>query len=214
MPEGVHSSMDNDEMLRVINDNKKQSNKLIGNAIEKSWIGYANAMELKFQEKHNPEFRTIITMDHLRKALKNLTLAEKIAALYFITGYTRDVLYSQVMYGSTHQNTVEDYVLHNFNATFSNARTKMKPGRKTCLGILYGQVYNRCKHRLQKAILPKHLTMGVTKHVDNQDANWKRPKHIYFVESAVATDTSTTRVQSTKVSTGEQKSSNSKTTHN
>jgi hypothetical protein len=200
LPEDSRGKKNTEEMLHVMNENKQQSNRLIGSAIEKSWIGYAQAMKLKYQEKPNPELRTIITMDHLRQALKNLTLSERIAALYFITGYTRDVLYSQVMYGSTHQNTVEDYVMHHFNAHFSITRTQMKPGRKTCLGILYGQVHNRCKHRLQKAVLPKHITMGVTKQVDNRDANWKRPKHIYYVETSVTTETNTTRVEAKKVS--------------
>jgi hypothetical protein len=121
---------------------------------------------------------------------------DQVAAMYFITGYTRDVIYKQVIWGATHQDAVEDYVMATMGARFSTNRSDMKAGHKTCVGILYGQVYNK----LLRATLPPHVSLAVGRHGVPQKSNWKRPKEIYFVHTTVATSSEVTRIESQMVS--------------
>ena len=100
-------------------------------------------MGLKYQAPNTPESRQIVTISDLRQALRDLPESEIPGAVYFITGYTRDILYSQVLWGITHQSAVEDYVMERMNACFSTTRANMLPGNKTCVAQLYGQIYNR-----------------------------------------------------------------------
>jgi hypothetical protein len=134
LPAGSHSTADTALLLTQINRDKQMTTSIISLAIDGSWIGYANAMGLVFQEPFTPEHRQIVTMGDLRMALKQMTLADRLAALYFLTGYTRDVLYSQVLWGVSHQDAVEDYVMEMLGASFSTSRSDMKPGHKTCVG--------------------------------------------------------------------------------
>jgi hypothetical protein len=79
-------------------------------------------MGLVYREYNTPESRQILTIRDLRLSLKQLVL--KLAALYFITGYARDVIHGQVMWGATHQMTVEDYVMDTLNARFAISRNQ------------------------------------------------------------------------------------------
>ena len=188
-------------MLNRIEQEKHQARNLIVTAIEDSWIGYANAMGLVFHEFHTPESRQITTMKDLRTALKQLPNCKKLAALYFMTGYTRDVLYPQVLWGETHQTAVEDYVMDAMNATFATSRTDMQHGHKTCVGQLYGQLYNKKKHKLQRSILPSHLALAVGRHGVPKPTHWKRHKAIYFVLTTLTDTTNdTAKVESKLVS--------------
>jgi hypothetical protein len=93
-----------------------------------------------------PESRQLSSMTDLQSAIKDIPKMEDLmSALYFLTSYTRDVLYLQVMWGGTHQAAVEDYVMERMRATFTTPRTKMQPGTKRCVRQLYRQVYNKKK---------------------------------------------------------------------
>jgi hypothetical protein len=205
MDTGSRSTAESTMVLHQIDRDKKQSACLIIMAIEGSWIGYANAMGLVYQETHHTESRQIVTLRDLRYALSQLILPERLAALYFITGYTRDVLYQQVLWGASHQEAVEDYVMDKMNATFAINRSDMKPGHKTCMGILYGQLYNRRKQKLHKSILPNHVALAVGRHGYPQPLHWKRPKTVYFVHTGITSNrelpTTTHTVESQMVST-------------
>jgi hypothetical protein len=159
----------------------------VGDAIDGSWIGYANAMGLTYQERNTPESRQIVTTNDLRQALQALPTSEKPAALYFLTGYTRDVLYSQVLWGLTHQAAVEDYAMARMNARFSTPRANMQAGHKTCVAQLYGQIYNRKRMKLQRAVLPQNITLAVGRYGEIANKNWKRPKHMFFVNTTTTT---------------------------
>jgi hypothetical protein len=200
---GSHSTAEAEMLLIQINRDRLQATSLITTAIECSWIGYANAMGLVFQETKTFEKRPIVTMANLRQALRHLSLTERHTAVYFLTGYTRDVLYSQVMWGTTHQLAVEDYVLMKLNATFAISRSAMKPGHKTCVGLLYAQIYNHKKQKMQRAVLPSHMTIAVGMMQGKSNTpNWKQPKEIYFVHTRTNAGNNTTLTISEKVRKG------------
>jgi hypothetical protein len=183
------STSETELVLNQIDREKKQVSILIGMAIEGSWVGYANAMGLVYRERDTPESRQIVTMGDLRLAIKQLALSDRMAALYFLTGFTRDVIYQQVLWGASHQAAVEDCVMERMGARFATPRWDMTPGHKTCVGILYGKLYNHRKQRLFRAILPVHITVAVCKQQVSQSTHWKRPKTAYFVhETKTTTD--------------------------
>jgi hypothetical protein len=72
---------------------------MIRTAIEGSWIAYANGMGLKYHEYKATESSQINTMGDLRIALRQLVPRERLEAVNFVTGYARDVLHPQVMWG-------------------------------------------------------------------------------------------------------------------
>ena len=183
------STAETELVLRQIDREKKQVALFIGMAIDGSWVGYANAMGLEYRERDTPESRQIVTMSDLRVAIKQLALSDRMAALYFITGFTRDVVYQQVLWGASHQAAVEDCVMERMGARFATPRWDMTPGHKTCVGILYGKMYNHRKQRLFRSILPVHITVAVCKQQVAQSTHWKRPKTAYFVhETKTTTD--------------------------
>jgi hypothetical protein len=195
MVRGSHSSAETAALLVCIDRDKSQCTNMIRKAIVGSWIGYANAMGIVYQQPNTPESRQIVSMDDLRYALRILPPTERIAALYFITGYTRDVLYKEILLGISHQEAVEDYVMHMMGAKFAIRRSDMKAGHKTCVGILYGKVYNNHKQKLMRAILPKNVNLAVGRHGMTQANHWKRPKQFYFVHTSMeGGDTSSQQV--------------------
>jgi hypothetical protein len=200
MPPGTRSTLAAETVLSQINRDKCASTRIIGVAVEGSWCGYANAMGLVYHETGAPEGRQINTMNDLRYALKKLSLSERLAALYFLTGYTRDVLYSQVLWGASHQDAVEDYLMNQLNARFATSRQDMRAGHKTCVGQLYGQIYNQRKQKLYRATLPCNVALAVGDG-DPKHVNWKRPKEIYFVQTTNTTMEGGTKVISQKAST-------------
>lgn len=182
---GSRSTSDTDNLLKQIDGDKQQTRSLIVTAIEGSWIGYATTMGLVYQDANTTENRQLTSMTDLRSALKKLTVETRIAALYFLTSYTRDVLYSQVMWGGTHQAAVEDYVMERMSARFTTPRTEMQAGTKTCVGQLYGQVYNQKKQKLYGATLPPGITLAVSSHGVKPRTHWKRPKEVYFIHTCI-----------------------------
>lgn len=199
MADGTHGTAAATNVLHQINDEKAQASAIIGRAIEGSWVGYANAMGLLFGEKKTYETRHIVTMQDLRVTLRQLCETDRLAAFYFITLYTRDVLYSQVLWGTNHQAAVEDYVMMTMNATFAIPRTDMTAGQKTCVGSLYAQIYNRKKQTLHKAVIPDNVTVAVGMNGRSQSPNWKRPKATYFIHTAEQTTDNTTMHMTKKV---------------
>jgi hypothetical protein len=195
---GSHRTADTENMLIQIERDKKQCTSLIGNAIEGSWIGYANAMGLVYHPPNTPESRCIVSMSDLRSALKLLAVMDMVAAVYFITGYTRDVLYKQVLWGGSHQEAVEDYVMAMMSAKFSTHRLSMQAGHKTCVGILYGKIYNHKKQKLSRALIKSPMSLGVARNGVIQPTHWKRPKDIYFVHTS-STNTGADAIIATKM---------------
>lgn len=177
----THSSEETQARLLVIDREKTHASRLINQAIAGSWIGYANAMGLVYREKNSHETRKIITMRDLRLAFQDMNDEKCIAAVYFLTGFTRDVLHPQVLYGSTHQVAVEDYVMDTLNATFETKRSEMKPGHKTCVSQLYSQLYNSKHQKLKKQLLPQNVSVAVEGNGYVTPSHWKRPKTHYFV---------------------------------
>jgi hypothetical protein len=104
---GLHSTAETAALLTHIDRNKQMTTSLVSIAIDGSWIGYANAMRLKFQEPNTPGYKQIVTISDLHGALSSYNLWDRLAALYFLPGYTHDVLYLQVFWEATHQDTVE-----------------------------------------------------------------------------------------------------------
>ena len=196
---GTHSTAAATTLLSQINNEKVQAGAIISTAIDGSWIGYANAMGLTFQEPQTYETRQIVTMQDLRVALHRLSEEDRLAALYFITGYTRDVLYSQVIWGTTHQAAVKDYVLLSLNARFATSRTDMTAGHKSCVGLLYAQIYNRKKQTLQKTVSPANIQVSIGMNGRSIPRSCKRPKELYFVHTAEDTKDNTTMHLSKKV---------------
>jgi hypothetical protein len=182
---GSRSTADTAVLLRQIDCDKGQTRSLIVTAIEGSWIGYATTMGLVYRDSNTVESRQISSMMDLRWALKELTIQDRLAALYFLTSYTRDVLYSQVMWGGTHQAAVEDYVMERMGARFETSRNEMQPGTKTCVGQLYGQVYNQKKHKLYGSTLPPGMTIAIGCLGVKPRPHWKRPKEIYFIHTQI-----------------------------
>ena len=186
LPGGSRSTSDTEALLKQIDCDKSQTRSLIVTAIEGSWIGYATVMGLLYRDSNTTATRQISSMADLRSALRDLpVLEDRIAALYFLTSYTRDVLYSQVMWGGTHQAAVEDYVMERMGAYFTTPRTEMQPGTKTCVGQLYGQVYNQKKHKLYASTLPSGTTLAVGCQEFKTRPHWKRPKEVYFVNTCI-----------------------------
>ena len=199
LPAGSHSAAETNALLTTINREKMQCMGLVGAAIDGSWIGYANAMGLKYQERHTPESLHIVTVSDLRQALRDLPEKEQPTALYFITAYTRDVLYSQVLWGITHQTAVEDYAMERLHASFAIPRAEMQAGNKTCVAQLYSQVYNRKRMRLQRAVLQPNTTLALGRH-NAPNGNWKCPKHMFFVKTTTHGVDGTAQVASRMVS--------------
>jgi hypothetical protein len=199
MVAGSHSTAKTASLLTHIDSDKKMTSSLVSIAIDGSWIGYANAMGMVFQETNTPDHRQIVTMGDLYGALKQLPLKDRIAALYFLTRYTRDVLYSQVFWGATHQDAVEDYVMKTMGACCTTKRLDMKAGNKTCVGQMYRHIYNRKKRKLHQAILPPNVTLAVGRHGFPKPTHWKQPKAIYFVHTTVANTSDTAKVESQMV---------------
>jgi len=200
LPTESHSTAESKLLLEIIDREKLQVGYMIGTAIDGSWIGYANAMGLVYREHKTAEWSQIGTVRDLRLALRQLVLKERLAALYFLTGYTRDELHAQVMWGATHQTTVEDYVMDALNASFSIQRSEMKGGHRTCVGQLYSQIYNRKKQKLQQSVLPAHTAVAVGSNGFKPKTNWKRPKTNYFVHTSIANKDEVTRVVTDLVS--------------
>ena len=196
---GTHSTAATSMLLAQINSEKMEATAIISTAIEGSWVGYANAMGLVFHETKTYETRQIVRMQDLQVSMRRLSESDCLEALCFITGYTRDVLYSQVLWGTTHQAAVEDYVMLTMNASFDKSRTAMTAGHKTCVGLLYAQIYNRKKQTLQKAVLPPNITVSVGMNGWSIAPNWKRPKEMYFVHRSHDTEDNTTMHVSKKV---------------
>jgi hypothetical protein len=85
-------------------------------------------------------------------------------------------------------------------ACFATKRYNMKAGHKTCVGQMYGQIYNCKKHKLRQAILPPNVTLAVGRHSFPKPTHWnKRPKAIYFVHITIANTTNTAKVESQMV---------------
>ena len=195
----THSTEATYARLLVIDRDKSNATRLINQTIVGSWIGYANAMGLVFREKDSPDRRTIITMRDLRLAFAAMDDDTCIAAVYFLTGFTRDVLHPQVLYGSTHQVAVEDYVMDTLNATFDTKRSDMKPGHKTCVGQLYSQLYNNKQQKLKKQLLPPNISVAVESNGFRTPTHWKRPKTQYFVHKKTQLTSGTLRSETTLV---------------
>lgn len=198
---GSRSTADTEALLKKIECDKGQTRCLIVLAIEGSWVGYAKTMGLVCQDSNTTEGRQISSMTDLRWSLKQLNVEDRCAALYFLTSYTRDVLFSQVMWGGTHQAAVEDYVMERMGARFTTHRTDMQPGTKTCVGQLYGQVFNQKKHKLYASTLPSGMTLAVGCKGNKPSRHWKRPKELYFIHTSnPSTGTALTSVSSKTVS--------------
>ena len=128
-------------------------------------------------------------MGDLCSAMKQLTINVRLAALYFLTDYTRDVLYPQVLWGVTHQAAVEDFVMTQMNARFDTNRQDMTKGHKTCVGQLYGQIYNRKKQKLHQAILRSHIALAICRNTVKKPPYWRRPKEVFFVHTTMKSST-------------------------
>ena len=200
LPKGSHSTAEVTALLEMIDRDKLLAQKMVSTAIDNSWIGYADAMGLVYREYNTPASRQILTIRDLRLALKQLVLKERLAALHFVTGYARDVIHRQVMWGATHQMTVEDYVMNTLNARFAVSRAEMKPGHKTCVGQLYSQVYNRKKQKLLQSVLPTHTSLAVVSKGFKNGPHWKRPKAMYFVHTLIPGNHEETKVTTELVS--------------
>jgi hypothetical protein len=196
VPTESHSTADSKALLEIIDRDKLLAGKMINTAIEGSWIGYANGMGLKYYEYKATESSQIHTMRDLRIALKQLVPRERLAAVYFVTGYARDVLHPQVMWGATHQSTVEDYVMDKLNASFSIARSEMKAGHKTCVGQLYSQLFNQKKQKLHQSVLPANASLAVERKGFATKRNWRRKKTEYFVHTTQTNLDEASRVDS------------------
>jgi hypothetical protein len=186
--------------LILLNQEKEHASRLINEAIVGSWIGYANAMGLVYYEPNTPDIRTIVTMRDLRLAFKDMREDECIAAVYFLTGFTRDVLHQQVLYGYTHQVAVEDYVMDTLNATFDTARSDLQPGHRTCVSQLYSQIYNTKQQKLKLQLLPKNVAVAVVSNGYITTPHWKRPKTHYFVHRKTRLSNGTLRSETNLVS--------------
>jgi hypothetical protein len=173
---------------------------MIRTAIEGSRIAYANGMGLKYHEYKATESSQIHTMRDLRIALRQQVPWERLAAVYFGTGYVMDVLHPQVMWGATHQSTVKDYVMDELNASFSVAWSEMKAGHKTCVGQLYSQLFNQKKYKLhQSVLLPAKASLAVESKGFTTKANWRRQKTQYFVHTTQTNLDGASRVDSDSV---------------
>ena len=172
----THSTADSQARLELINEEKQKASSLINKAITGSWIGYANAMGLVYRDTESPDIRTIVTMRDLRLAFRDMADTEKLPALYFLTGYTRDVLHPQVLYGCTHQVAVEDYVMYTLNVKFETTRAQLKPGHRSCVSQLYSQIYNTKQQKLKQQVLPTNLSVAVVSNGYITTNNWKQPK--------------------------------------
>jgi hypothetical protein len=140
-------------------------------------------MGLKYYEYKSIESSQIHTIRDLRISLKQLVPRERLAAVYFVTGYARDVLHPQVMWGATHQSTVEDYIMNKLNASFSIARPEMKAGHKTCVGQLYSQFFNQKKQKLHQCVTPVNASLAVERKGFATKRNWRKKKTEYFVHT-------------------------------
>jgi hypothetical protein len=181
--ESHNSTADSKALLDIIDHHKFLAGAMICNAIEGSWIGYVNAMGLEYHEYKLSQSRLILTFRDLRLALKQLILRERLAAVYFVTGYARDVLHAQIMWGATHQATVKDYIVDILNASFSTARTEMKAGHKTFVGQLYSQIFNKKKQKLQQSVLPASTLLAVESKGFTTKPNWRRDKSHSFLST-------------------------------
>lgn len=99
VPSESHSTADSKALLNIIDQDKLLAGKMICNAMEGSWIGYAYGMGLEYHEYQSMESCQILTLCDLRIALKQLIIRERLAAVYFVMGYARDVIHAQVMWG-------------------------------------------------------------------------------------------------------------------
>ena len=99
-----------------------------------------------------------------------------------------------------HQAAVEDYVMERMHASFKTPRASMKPGHKTCVAQLYGQIYNHKKMKLQRAVLREDITLAVAHYGKSANTNWKRPKHMFFINTKRNNEGNTGGVDSVMVS--------------
>ena len=189
--------------LEVLEREKAHASRLISEAITGSWIGYANAMGLVYYEQDSPDCRQIVTMRDLCLAFRVMNNDERIAAVYFLTGFTRDALHTQVLYRYTHQEAVEDYVMKTLNATFDTARTALAPGHRTCVSQLYSQLYNTKQQKLKTQVLPDNVSVAVVSNGYITTPHWKRPKTHYFVHRKTRLSNGTLRSETNLVSTSE-----------
>jgi hypothetical protein len=129
VPYESHSTADSKALLDIIDHHKLLAGETICDAIEGSWIGYANAMGLEYHEYKSSESCQILTLRDLRLALKQIGQRKGCSSRTGNVGGDPSS-YSQRL----RNGCIECKLL-----------TEMKASHKTCVGQLYSQIFNKKK---------------------------------------------------------------------
>jgi hypothetical protein len=170
-----------DKTLHQILKDKRTCDSVIKEIIKNMLVTMANASGIRVTIASQGTTRMCATTYDVIQGMRTLPIHDRLAMLQFLTNYAGGLLYQDTL-GVTHQEATEDAVCEILHVSLGRNRKTIGIGKKTCIGQLYGLVYNRQKHRFQNSVLRGTNTHVSVEHgLVPKPKNWKRNKHVYFI---------------------------------
>ena len=169
-------------MLETVTAKKRKAKQLLVTIINQMWVELGNCVGLTIKGSQSRP-RPLVTIKDLQQALQTVTPPEKLyMMLHFLFNFVRDTIYPGVLM-LTHQQAVEQAVLRIFNVKFESTTPTNRPP-KSCVAMLYGEVFNDKKQRLLKGVMEKGFSVVVEHKTIHKPKHWKRNKHTFFLYRA------------------------------
>jgi hypothetical protein len=180
--EGSSTSVDDlQKTLVQIKEDKVMCEATITKIIKNLFVSLANACGLRVSVATQGTSRLCASTRDLVKAMRELPENDRLDLLQFITNYAGGLLYENTL-GVSHQEATEDAVCEILHVRLGRTRHTVGQGKKTCIGNLYGLLYNRQKQRLHTCVLRNDSAfVSIERGLVFKSANWRRNKHIYFI---------------------------------
>ena len=167
-----------------INQNKDDVRALTHPKIVELWVQVANAMQVLIPQGSQGMHRENNDSKDVGAALSNLNYVDKCAALFFATNCAKDSLFSSCVLGMSHQNAVEDCVVHVMNVKLETKRADVTGGQKTRTAKMHGSFFNQKKQKLMQRVLGCNEKIAVCRDA-SQKADKRRcarrDKHVHCV---------------------------------
>lgn len=171
--------------LQQILDDKQRCDALITKIIKQMFISLANAAGVRVRVLSQGTTRKCATMKDVSKGIRDMQQQDSLDMVQFLTNFASGVLYRDML-GVTHQEATEDAVCEVLRVQLGKTRHTVGSGKKTCIGQLYGLLYNRQKQRLHCSIQGQaRIYVSVERGMVPKHKNWKRNKHVYFVHEKI-----------------------------
>ena len=167
--------------LHQIIQDKQACDAIITKIIKNMFVSMANASGLRVTIASQGTTHLCATTYDVVQAMRNLPVYDRLDMLQFLTNYASGLLYQDTL-RVTHQEATEDALCEVLHVSLGRTRHTVGVGKKTCIGQLYGLLYNRQKQRLHKSVLRgTKMNVSVEHGLVSKPKNWKRNKHVYFI---------------------------------